>query len=52
VSTPVTWVEVEAAAAGDDPLVFTFRDVLERVERQGDLFADTLTLRQHLPAPR
>jgi bifunctional non-homologous end joining protein LigD len=52
VSTPVTWAEVEAAAAGDDPLVFTFRDVLARVERHGDLFADTLTLHQHLPASR
>lgn len=51
VSTPVTWDEVEAAAAGD-PLSFETADVLDRVEAHGDHFADTLTMRQHLPAPR
>jgi bifunctional non-homologous end joining protein LigD len=52
VSTPVTWDEVEAAAAGDEPLVFEARDVLARVEQHGDLFADVLTAEQTLPAPR
>lgn len=48
VSTPVTWDEVEAAADGA-PLSFEPHEVLDRVERLGDLFADTLTLVQHLP---
>lgn len=52
VSTPVTWDEVAAAAAGDAPLVFEAGEVLERVERLGDLFAPTLTIRQQLPAPQ
>jgi bifunctional non-homologous end joining protein LigD len=42
VSTPVTWDEVEAAAAGKDPLVFTADDVLARVDEFGDLFAPLL----------
>jgi bifunctional non-homologous end joining protein LigD len=42
VSTPVTWDEVEAGAAGKDPLVFTAEDVLARVEKLGDLFAPLL----------
>ena len=51
VSTPVTWDEVEdALAAGDaDMLSFEASDVLERVERHGDLFAPVATLRQELP---
>jgi bifunctional non-homologous end joining protein LigD len=49
VSTPVSWDEVEAGAAGDDPLVFEAPDVLERVERLGDLFAPTATVVQALP---
>lgn len=52
VSTPVTWEEVAAAAAGEDPLVFTIDDVLERVEADGDLFAPTLGGTQRLPTPR
>jgi bifunctional non-homologous end joining protein LigD len=48
VSTPVTWGEVEAAAAGD-PLTFDASDVLARIEEHGDLFADTLTVEQSLP---
>lgn len=48
VSTPVTWDEVEAAAGGA-PLSFESDEVLDRVERLGDLFADTVTLVQHLP---
>jgi bifunctional non-homologous end joining protein LigD len=42
VSTPVTWDEVEAGAAGKDPLVFTAEDVLARVDELGDLFAPLL----------
>jgi bifunctional non-homologous end joining protein LigD len=40
VATPVRWEEVERAAEKARPelLVFTARDVLERVERDGDLF--------------
>src|SRR4051794_28467778 len=37
-STPVTWEEVEAAAAGAEPLVFQAGDVVDRVEAGGDLF--------------
>ena len=50
VSTPVTWDEVEAAAAGA-PLSFEAREVLERIDALGDLFAPTATLEQHLPPP-
>jgi bifunctional non-homologous end joining protein LigD len=46
VSTPVTWEELEDPAA----LVFESADVLERVERLGDLFAPVAELRQELPA--
>jgi bifunctional non-homologous end joining protein LigD len=43
VATPVGWDEVERAAAGDaGALVFTPADVLERVQRDGDLFAALL----------
>ena len=49
VSTPVSWDEVEAAVDGE-PLVFEASDVLDRVATRGDLFADTLTIEQRLPA--
>jgi bifunctional non-homologous end joining protein LigD len=51
VSTPVSWDEVEHAAEKDDAdsLVFEAGDVLDRVERQGDLFAPVLELEQTLP---
>lgn len=49
VSTPVTWDEVEACADGA-PLSFEAPQVLERVEAHGDLFAETATLEQRLPA--
>lgn len=52
VSTPVTWDEVERAAAGEAELRFTWRDVLARVEAHGDLFAETLTRVQQLPTGR
>jgi bifunctional non-homologous end joining protein LigD len=53
VSTPVTWDEVEACARAQDAelLVFEARRVLERVARDGDLFADALSVVQALPAP-
>jgi bifunctional non-homologous end joining protein LigD len=51
VSTPITWDEVEACEASDDPetLVFLADEVLARVARDGDLFAPLLTLQQRLP---
>jgi bifunctional non-homologous end joining protein LigD len=52
VSTPLHWDEVAAGADGEHPLVFEAPEVLERVADHGDLFADTLDLRQHLPTPR
>jgi len=51
VSTPVTWAEVEGAAEGGE-LTFEAAEVLHRIEEHGDLFADTLTLEQSLPAPK
>jgi bifunctional non-homologous end joining protein LigD len=48
VSTPVTWDEVEACRDPAD-LRFTSADVLERVERHGDLFEPTLHGTQTLP---
>ena len=38
VATPVSWAEVERAAAGQAQLVFGPAAVLERIERHGDLF--------------
>jgi bifunctional non-homologous end joining protein LigD len=51
VSTPITWEEVEACAADGDAgsLVFEADDVLERIDRHGDLFAPVLELEQELP---
>ncbi len=51
VSTPITWDEVAACAESGDPnrLVFDSAAVLERVEKQGDLFEPVLKLRQQLP---
>ena len=45
VSTPVSWDEV------DDPAALTFEshEVLERIERDGDLFEPVHALRQELP---
>jgi bifunctional non-homologous end joining protein LigD len=52
VSAPVTWPELDAAVAGGDAgaLTFTTADVLERVDRFGDLYADNLQHEQQLPA--
>jgi bifunctional non-homologous end joining protein LigD len=51
VSTPVTWEEVEAVAESGDgsTLVFEAGDVIERIEKHGDLFAPVLELEQKLP---
>jgi bifunctional non-homologous end joining protein LigD len=49
VSTPVTWDEVEAGAEGDTALRFEWKDVLDRIEHVGDLFAEVLTEVQQLP---
>jgi bifunctional non-homologous end joining protein LigD len=53
VSTPVTWQEVESTVnKGSAPLEFTSETALQRVEKQGDLFAPLLTLKQRLPSLR
>jgi bifunctional non-homologous end joining protein LigD len=49
VSTPVTWDEVAACAAGNVELRFQWRDTLARVDQHGDLWAGVLTMRQTLP---
>jgi bifunctional non-homologous end joining protein LigD len=51
-STPLAWHEVEAACeTGDaDALVFEAPQVLDRIERLGDLMAPLLDLKQALPA--
>jgi bifunctional non-homologous end joining protein LigD len=51
VSTPVTWQEVENCLKKSDPdlLVFTSSQVLQRMEKQGDLFEPVLKLKQKLP---
>lgn len=51
VSTPLGWDEVSDAADGE-PLHFEAADVLDRIDEFGDVFADTVTLEQALPAPR
>ena len=50
VSVPVTWGEVEGVADGGE-LSFEAGEVLDRVDEHGDLFAETLTLKQKLPKP-
>jgi bifunctional non-homologous end joining protein LigD len=53
VSTPVNWQEVESTAKeGGARLEFTSDAALQRVEKQGDLFAPLLTLKQRLPSLR
>ena len=51
VSTPVSWNEVESCGRPDD-LVFLSSDVLERVERLGDLFAPALRPERSLAAQK
>jgi bifunctional non-homologous end joining protein LigD len=51
VSTPITWDEVEQTLKKKDAqrLVFEATDVLQRVEKMGDLFDPVLRLKQKLP---
>jgi bifunctional non-homologous end joining protein LigD len=51
VSTPVTWEEVAATLKKKNAALLTFRaeEVLKRVEKDGDLFAPVLTMKQRLP---
>jgi bifunctional non-homologous end joining protein LigD len=51
VSTPVSWEEVERALKKKDPrlLIFESHQVLDRVEKMGDLFLPVLKLKQKLP---
>jgi len=51
VSTPVTWDEVGQALKKKDAtlLVFEAGQVLDRVQKMGDLFKPVLTLKQKLP---
>jgi bifunctional non-homologous end joining protein LigD len=51
VSTPVTWEEVERALKKKDAnlLVFEAKQVVNRFEKMGDLFAPLLELKQRLP---
>jgi bifunctional non-homologous end joining protein LigD len=51
VSTPVTWDEVADAQKRRSAkrLTFEYTDVLSRVERDGDLFAPVLAVKQELP---
>ncbi len=49
VSTPVTWDEVETGVEDPGALRFEMADVLDRVSRDGDLFAGVLTEEQELP---
>jgi bifunctional non-homologous end joining protein LigD len=51
VSTPVTWEEVERTLKkkNADLLVFEASQVIERVQKMGDLFAPVLQLKQKLP---
>ena len=48
VSTPLGWDEVADGADGE-PLIFEAAEVLDRIAEFGDLFADTLTVKQQLP---
>ena len=52
VSTPVTWDEVANCLKKEDPdlLVFTSDQVLDRVQKSGDVFEPVLKLKQKLPA--
>jgi bifunctional non-homologous end joining protein LigD len=52
VSTPVTWDEVGNGLKKEDAelLVFTSDQVLDRVQKSGDIFEPVLKLKQNLPA--
>jgi len=51
VSTPLTWDEVSSLAQGGDPeaIQMSPQQVLARIARHGDLFAEANTLEQGLP---
>jgi bifunctional non-homologous end joining protein LigD len=51
VSTPVSWAQVQACHDAKDPemLAFDTDEVLDRVARDGDLFAMLLSTTQELP---
>lgn len=51
ISIPVTWEEIEEALATRTPelLIFLPDDVVERIDRFGDLFRPVLELTQPLP---
>jgi bifunctional non-homologous end joining protein LigD len=51
ISTPVTWEEVASAVKKKNAHLLAFEEdaVLKRVEKQGDLFAPVLRLKQKLP---
>ncbi|WP_066244506.1 non-homologous end-joining DNA ligase [Anaerosporomusa subterranea] len=51
-SAPVMWGEVEKVLKTRNPLLidFTSQQVLDRVDKYGDLFSEVLTLQQKLPA--
>jgi bifunctional non-homologous end joining protein LigD len=49
ISTPLSWDEVADVTDPDD-IAFEAADVLDRVDRFGDLYADSVTLEQELPA--
>jgi bifunctional non-homologous end joining protein LigD len=50
-STPLSWDEVEAGSRKRNPdgLAFTSRQVVNRLEKHGDLFEQVLKMRQKLP---
>jgi bifunctional non-homologous end joining protein LigD len=50
-STPVEWDEVAGALEREDPEALSFEaaEVIERIEKRGDLFAPVLELSQELP---
>jgi bifunctional non-homologous end joining protein LigD len=52
VSTPLAWEEVQKAARQKDPekLNFLTEQLLDRVEKLGDLFAPVLNLKQKIPS--
>ena len=44
ISIPLTWEELEAA----EPMQFTLRNVLDRLEKTGDRWHDVLSIKQNL----
>ena len=54
VSTPVSWREVIGCERSESPgdLRFTSDEVLERIARRGDLFAEAAESSSRLPASR